>query len=667
MLDFFSIFSKGGIVLWCFNGTVGDFASPINALIKNVVLQERSGDNSYHHGQLVLKYKFYNEFDLVFVVGYQNILQLSYVDKLLTDTQREFRDKYKNQLDQVDRGLFATFDFDEDFQAILQECENIGRTTKKEMRGFYDSNKAANLKMRRGVLELEPTKEPKKKSKKNKAEAEEKVNTPPASPMKQSPPSTPNGVPGSEASSLEDANITQEDEQDEDMKIEERRRMLLAGKLKGGPKFKKSGGMSKNSSVTDIKTSPQAISTKKRGKEARSWGNGGTKEDAANLDYSNDKIAESASNAQTGETAELTEEDRAMIGMMSGDLKPVKYEEKKQEERRGSNQSRRSSEANAGGGVWGFFKGLAGQKAITEETLAPMLNTMREHLCSKNVAINICEKLCKSVETKLVGRVLGTFTGVQTAVKSSMHESLVQILSPKRRIDILRDVMEKKKSGVPYTIVFCGVNGVGKSTNLAKICFWLLENNFRVMIAACDTFRSGAVEQLRTHTKRLMAMSKTKTADNDKILLYDKGYGKDAASVALEARNLAKELKYDVCLIDTAGRMQDNEPLMRSLSKLIKINEPDLVLFVGEALVGNDGVDQLRKFNQALADHSDASNPHLIDGIVLTKFDTIDDKVGAAISMTYETGQPIVFVGTGQTYTDLKNLNVQAIVNALLS
>jgi signal recognition particle receptor subunit alpha len=146
-----------------------------------------------------------------------------------------------------------------------------------------------------------------------------------------------------------------------------------------------------------------------------------------------------------------------------------------------------------------------------------------------------------------------------------------------------------------------------------------------------------------------------------------KGYGKDAAGVALEAKNLAKELKYDVCLIDTAGRMQDNEPLMRSLSKLIKVNEPDLVLFVGEALVGNDGVDQLRKFNQALADHSDASNPHLIDGIVLTKFDTIDDKVGAAISMTYETGQPIVFVGTGQTYTDLKNLNVQAIVNALLS
>ena len=122
----------------------------------------------------------------------------------------------------------------------------------------------------------------------------------------------------------------------------------------------------------------------------------------------------------------------------------------------------------------------------------------------------------------------------------------------------------------------------------------------------------------------------------------------------------------DVVLVDTAGRMQDNEPLMRALAKLIRVNDPDLVLFVGEALVGNEAVNQLVKFNRALADHSDVKDPRLIDGILLTKFDTIDDKVGAAISMTYITGQPIVFVGTGQTYQDLKNLNVQSVVQALL-
>lgn len=99
---------------------------------------------------------------------------------------------------------------------------------------------------------------------------------------------------------------------------------------------------------------------------------------------------------------------------------------------------------------------------------------------------------------------------------------------------------------------------------------------------------------------------------------------------------------------------------------VLQVNEPDTVLFVGEALVGNEAVDQLVKFNQALADHSSSTNPHMIDGIVLTKFDTIDDKVGAAISMTYITGQPIVFVGTGQTYTDLKALNANAVVHALM-
>jgi signal recognition particle receptor subunit alpha len=200
--------------------------------------------------------------------------------------------------------------------------------------------------------------------------------------------------------------------------------------------------------------------------------------------------------------------------------------------------------------------------------------------------------------------------------------------------------------------------------------------------------RAGAVEQLRTHSRRLNSLY---PADQqpDKlpvVELYEKGYGKDAAGIAMEAINYARSARLDVVLVDTAGRMQDNEPLMRSLTKLIAVNAPDLVLFVGEALVGNEAVDQLVKFNAALADHSSQSDPHLIDGIVLTKFDTIDDKVfalyscqrrivcknvflfqvGSAISMTYITGQPIVFVGTGQTYTDLKALNAKAVVQSLM-
>ena len=253
-------------------------------------------------------------------------------------------------------------------------------------------------------------------------------------------------------------------------------------------------------------------------------------------------------------------------------------------------------------------------------------------------------------------------------MKETLVESLVQLLTPKRRIDIIRDVLEAKANKRPYVIAFCGVNGVGKSTNLAKICFWLVENKCSVLIAACDTFRAGAVEQLRTHVKRLNSLypSQNPNEKKDVVELYEKGYGKDAAGIAMEAINHARASHRDVVLIDTAGRMQDNEPLMRSLSKLIGVNDPDLVLFVGEALVGNEAVDQLVKFNHALANHSEQKSPRTIDGIVLTKFDTIDDKVGSAISMTYITGQPIIFVGTGQTYTDLKMINPKAVVQLLM-
>ncbi|CAG8494396.1 17261_t:CDS:10, partial [Funneliformis caledonium] len=199
------------------------------------------------------------------------------------------------------------------------------------------------------------------------------------------------------------------------------------------------------------------------------------------------------------------------------------------------------------------------------------------------------------------------------------------------------------------------------STNLSKTCFWLLQNGLKVLIAACDTFRSGAVEQLRVHVRNLNALGQNSTVE-----LYERGYGKDAAGIAKDAVNYAKANKFDVVLIDTAGRMQDNEPLMRALAKLVSVNNPDKIIFVGEALVGNEAVDQLTKFNQALKDFSGLQNPRQIDGMILTKFDTIDDKVGAALSMTYTTGQPILFVGTGQTYTDLKNMRVGHIVHALL-
>ncbi len=303
-----------------------------------------------------------------------------------------------------------------------------------------------------------------------------------------------------------------------------------------------------------------------------------------------------------------------------------------------------------------FFSSLTGQKALTREDLGPSLEAMEKQLLSKNVSSIATREIIEAVAQDLMGKKLGSFTkGMATAVRESCHRALQRLLTPKRSTDILREAKVAKDEGRPYTIVFIGVNGVGKSTSLSKVTYYLKNNGLKPLLCACDTFRSGAVEQLKVHARNL------------DVPLFEQGYNKDAASVAINGVKHAKENDMDVVLIDTAGRMQNNEPLMRSLTKLIAKNRPDLILFVGEALVGNDGTDQLILFDKALADYSDSANPRTIDGMILTKFDTIDDKVGAAVSMVHTTGQPIVFVGTGQKYTNLNRLNVAKVLRSLLS
>uniref|UniRef100_A0A674BTE7 SRP receptor subunit alpha n=1 Tax=Salmo trutta TaxID=8032 RepID=A0A674BTE7_SALTR len=560
MLDFFTIFSKGGIVLWCFQGTgvTESFTGPVNALIRSVILQERSGNNSYTHDALSLKYKLDNEFELVFVVGFQKILTLTYVDKFIDDVQLHFRDRYKNELEQ--KGaltlLNSNFAFEDDFKMLLREAEESSKARgPTSMRSFN-----ASLKSQKTVKSMIET--------------------------------------------------------------------------KGGDKGKEQGGKKNKNShcLLPSSKSPKPVKEKPKGKEKRVWTLGGSSTKELDYSQSNGNGAHAAGDQGLDAQAD-----------------PV------------------CACWGAFGGMFGMLKGLVGSKSLSQEDMEPVLDKMRDHLIAKNVAAEIASQLCGSVAKKLEGKVMGTFTTVASTVKGALQDSLVQILQPKRRVDILRDVLEARSQRRPFVITFCGVNGVGKSTNLAKISFWLIENGFTVLIAACDTFRAGAVEQLRTHQRRLNSLHPPQDHGGRPIVqLYEKGYGKDAAGIAMEAIAYARNQAFDVVLVDTAGRMQDNTPLMTALAKLIAVNMPDLVLFVGEALVGNEAVDQLVKFNQALADHSMSDKPRLIDGIVLTKFDTIDDKVGAAISMTYITGQPIVFVGTGQTYNDLRSLNARAVVGALM-
>ena len=241
------------------------------------------------------------------------------------------------------------------------------------------------------------------------------------------------------------------------------------------------------------------------------------------------------------------------------------------------------------------------------------------------------------------------------------------MLTPTKSLDLLHSITATNsppsthfsKPPRPYTISIVGVNGVGKSTNLSKLAFFLLQNNFSILIAACDTFRSGAVEQLRVHARNLTELSAREGLA--KIELYEKGYGKDAANIAKDAVAYGTANKFSVVLIDTAGRRHNDARLMSSLEKFAQLAKPDKILMVGEALVGSDSVAQARSFDKAFG------RERGLDGFIISKCDTVGDMVGSLVSMVHATGIPVVFLGTGQHYGDLRTLNVGTTVTMLLS
>jgi signal recognition particle receptor subunit alpha len=246
-----------------------------------------------------------------------------------------------------------------------------------------------------------------------------------------------------------------------------------------------------------------------------------------------------------------------------------------------------------------------------------------------------------------------------------MESSLRKILTPTSSLDLLREIQSVTSPSLtsltprrPYVISIVGVNGVGKSTNLSKIAFFLLQNRYKVLIAACDTFRSGAVEQLRVHARNLKELGEREGAI---VELYEKGYGKDAANIAKDAVTYAAAQNFDVVLIDTAGRRHNDQRLMSSLEKFAKFAQPDKILMVGEALVGTDSVQQARNFNAAFG-----AGRHL-DGFIISKCDTVGEMIGTLVSMVHATGMPVVFLGTGQHYSDLRTLNIGWAVKLLMS
>lgn len=286
----------------------------------------------------------------------------------------------------------------------------------------------------------------------------------------------------------------------------------------------------------------------------------------------------------------------------------------------------------------GFFESIKERITTTkidERQFDRMFRDMEMALMENNVAIEAIEKIKNSLKERLVekpikrARVEET---VQEALKTAI-EGLFLI----GNADLTEEIANKKEK--PYVIAFFGINGSGKTTSIAKLASMLKSKNISCVLAASDTFRAASIEQLSLHAEKIGV----------KIIKHS--YGADPAAVAFDAIKHAKAKNVDVVLIDTAGRMQSNKSLVDEMKKIIRVAKPDLKIFVGESITGNDCIEQAKTFNEAVG----------IDGIILAKAD-IDEKGGAAVSVSYVTKKPILFLGTGQEYKDLEKFDREKIM-----
>ncbi|MBW2978321.1 signal recognition particle-docking protein FtsY [Candidatus Woesearchaeota archaeon] len=287
----------------------------------------------------------------------------------------------------------------------------------------------------------------------------------------------------------------------------------------------------------------------------------------------------------------------------------------------------------------GFFAKIKEKivtKKISEKQFEDMFWNLEIILLENNVAVEVIEKIKQDLKQILVDKPLPR-TKITQQILDSLKNT-IEGLFKVEKIDLIQKTKEKK----PLVICFVGINGSGKTTTVAKMVKLFQNNGLSCVIAASDTFRAAAIDQLQKH------------ADNLGIKLIKHDYGSDAAAVAFDAIKHAQSKNIDVVLIDTAGRIHSNINLMDEMKKIIRVAKPDLKIFVGESITGNDCTEQAKKFNETIG----------IDGIVLSKAD-IDEKGGAAISVSHITGKPILYLGTGQTYEDLKEFDPEIILKSL--
>ena len=289
----------------------------------------------------------------------------------------------------------------------------------------------------------------------------------------------------------------------------------------------------------------------------------------------------------------------------------------------------------------GFFATIK-EKIITTKINAQQFESLfwelELALMENNVAVEVIEKIKNDLKEQLVEKPIRR-TKVENTIQDTLRSS-IEGLFESSNFNLTEEI--KNKAEKPYVIAFFGINGSGKTTSIAKIASMLKEKNISCVLAAGDTFRAASIEQLQLH------------ADKIGVKLIKHTYGSDPAAVAFDAIKHAKSKDVDAVLIDTAGRMHSNENLLAEMKKIIRVAKPDLKIFVGESITGNDCVEQAKTFNESVG----------IDGIILAKAD-IDEKGGAAVSVSYVTKKPILYLGVGQEYKDLQKFDSELIMKNL--
>lgn len=603
MLDAFEVLTTSGVVVW--SRTYAPVSpSIVNNFIADTFIEEKKGsiaptdsqsaatNPAYKSDQHTLKWTFVKELGLIFVVCsfphrrhpppstytdnclalhqvvYRSLLHLSWVDKLVDNIKTIFVQLYGDQLTKPHTTLVECHSFDEYFDQQLRELDrssNIGTISPIEEEAPSHGQQSAPGPTYRG-----------RTLNGGGAGSHDAVSTDstPIPTPDASRPSTPGNLVVAKAGPV--------------AKMSRRAR-----------KAQNSGSAPVSSGDESLTSSRQKKGAKatKKGRKWNAEGFADEEDDSLQLDYSRPNLASESEAEAVGRSSALDAVDSSTWGSKSkgkfilkdlGDevhdiLASAEAEKADKAARAESKTGLLGSGVNT---ISGLFRNIVGGKTLTQADLESAMKGMEDHLLRKNVAREAAVRLCESVEKELVGVKTGNFESINAKIQSAMESSLTKMLTPTSSLDLLREIdsitsppVTSLRKARPYVISIVGVNGVGKSTNLSKICFFLLQNKYKVLIAAGDTFRSGAVEQLAVHVRNLKELT---AREGGQVELYQKGYGKDAATVAKDAVHHAAQEGYDVVLIDTAGRRHNDQRLMSSLEKFAKFAQPDKILMVGE-------------------------------------------------------------------------------------